>query len=149
MILGSLFAGQLTLSPMSVAPVCRVGDQLQLTCTASVQFIKWSILQINDQGTLEEPTTSVQINSLDDNQITQRIVNSSIFTFTRTSTQRILPLVSTLSIDSVSIGLNGTVVNCSNVSNPMISASTTIQIVDISQISELIVNHSSFVSIMP
>ena len=144
-----LCIGMVILSPMSVAPVCQVGDPLQLTCTASVQFIKWSILQVNDQGKLEGPTTSVQINSLDDNQISQRVVNSSMFTFTRTSTERILPLVSTLSIDSVSIGLNGTVVNCSNVSNPMISASTTIQIVDISQISELIVNHSSFVSIMP
>ena len=142
------FTGQLTLSPMSVAPVCRVGDPFQLTCTASVQFIKWSILRVNDQGRLEEPTTPVQINSRDDNQVTQRVVNSSIFTFTRTSTQRILPLVSTLSIDSISIGLNGTVVKCSNVSNPMISASTSIQIVDISQTSEL-VSHASFVSIMP
>ena len=55
-----------TLSPMMVAPVCRVGDPLQLTCTASVEFISWSILQPNEQGTIEEVTNSVQINARDD-----------------------------------------------------------------------------------
>jgi hypothetical protein len=121
-----------TLSPMSVAPVCRVGDPLQLTCTASVEFIRWSVLQVNDQGTFEEATTPVQINSRDDNQIARRavLVNSSTLTFTRTSIQRALPLISTLSIDSVSIDLNGTVVHCSDVSNPTTLASTTIQIID-------------------
>jgi hypothetical protein len=132
-----------TLSPMTVAPVCRVGDPLQITCIAPAQFMRWSILQVNDQGTLEEATTSVQLNSLDDNQIAQRVVNSSMLTFTRTSTQRVLPLICMLSIDSVSIGLNGTVVNCSDVTNPMISTSTTIQIVDFNQISELF-SHVSF-----
>ena len=131
----NMYTGQLTLSPMSVAPVCRDGDSVELTCTASVtvQFIRWSVLQVNDQGTLEEVTTSVQINSLDDNQVTERVVNSSIFAFTRSSAQRALPLISILSIDSVNMGLNGTVVNCSNISNPMISASTTIQIIDIGE----------------
>ena len=55
-----------TLSPMMVAPVCRVGDPLQLTCTASVEFISWSILQPNEQGTIEEVTNSVQINARGD-----------------------------------------------------------------------------------
>jgi hypothetical protein len=99
-----------------------------VTCTASVQFMRWSILHVNDQGTLEEATSSVQINSRDDNQITRRAVNLSTFAFTRTSTPRVLPLISTLSIDSVSIGLNGTVVRCSEVSNPMASTSITIYI---------------------
>ena len=130
----------LTLSPMTVAPVCHVGGQLQnqLTCTASVQFIRWNILQVNEQGILEDVTASLQINSLDANQMTERVVNSSTFTFMRISAQRERPLISRLSIDSVSIGLNGTVARCSDVSNQSISASTTIQIIDINQISELI-----------
>ena len=38
--------GQLTLFPTSVASVCRVGDPLQLTCTAHVESgIKWDIFQ--------------------------------------------------------------------------------------------------------
>ena len=125
------------LSPMSVAPVCHVGDPLQLTCTASVEFMRWNILQSNEQGILEE-VANAQINARDSMQISQREVDSATLTFMRLSAQGASPLVSTLSINSVSIGWNGTVVNCSDVENPMTSASSTIQIIDISQISELI-----------
>jgi hypothetical protein len=128
---------------MSVASVCRVGNSLELTCTASVQFIRWSILQVNDQGTLEEVVNAAKINSRDANQMSQIELNSTTFIFTRTSAQGASSLVSTLSIDSVNIGLNGTVVRCSNLSNQLIYASTTIQIVDFDQISELI-SHVSF-----
>ena len=123
----------LTISPMVVAPVCRVGDSLQITCTASVQFIRWNTLQANEQGTLVEAANSVQINNVDANQMSQRLVDSAIFTYLRTSAQGTSPLISTLSIDSVNIGLNGTVVLCAGVGNPMISASTTIQIINIGQ----------------
>ena len=124
-----------TLSPMMVAPVCHVGDPLQITCTASVENIQWKILQADEQGTgvLQEVTNVVKITSLDTNQMTQRIVNSATLTFMRTSAQGATPLVSTLSIDSVSIGLNETVVNCSEVGGSMSSASTTIKIIDTSQ----------------
>jgi hypothetical protein len=61
-------------------------------------------------------------------------VNLTTFTFTRTSGQGASPLISTLSIDSVSIGWNETVVNCSDVANPMTLASTTIQIKGISKL---------------
>ena len=50
----------------------------------------------------------------------------------RTSAQGESPLISTLSIDSVSIDLNGTVVNCMNVANSMMSASTAIYVIDTS-----------------
>ena len=120
-------------SPVTVAPVCHVGDPLQLTCTASVQFIRWKILQVNEQGTLVEPVNSVQINSVDANQMSQRVVNSSTFTFMRTSGQGDSPLITTVSIDSVSIGLNRTVVKCTDSGNEMTLASSTIQIIDTSQ----------------
>ena len=114
--------------------MCRVGDSLQLTCTAeSVQFIRWNILQDNEQGILEQ-VVNVQINARDISmQMSEREVDSTTLTFMRVSAQFATPLVTTLSIDSVSIGLNGTVVRCSDVANPMLSASTTIQIIDTSQ----------------
>ena len=118
-----------TLSPMVVAPVC-LGDPLQLICTASVEFIRWSILQPNEQGTLVEVVNSVQINSLDVNQVSSRVVNFATFTIMRISTQFASPLISTLSIDSVSIGLNETLVRCTDVANSTTSASTTIHIID-------------------
>ena len=113
--------------------MCSVGDPLELKCTAvlagSVQTIRWSIFRvINDQGTLSEITNSVLIDNNDAHQRKTKEVASVTFTYARISAQRASPLVSTLSIDSVSIGLNGTVVRCSDVANPMISASTTIYI---------------------
>ena len=54
--LADIYVGTLTLSPMTVVPVCHVGDQLTLTCNASVQFIRWSIRLVNEQGTLEDIT---------------------------------------------------------------------------------------------
>ena len=127
---------------MSVAPVCRVGEPLEIMCTAvlegSIQTIRWSIFRvINDQGALSEITNSVLIDNRDANQRKSSEVASITFTYVRISDQGASPLVSTLSIDSVSIGLNGTVVRCSDVANPMISASTTIEIIDTSKISKL------------
>ena len=128
-----------TLVPEMEAPVCRVGDPLQLTCTAPAQSIRWSIFRVtNEQGTLAEVTNSVIIDSSDANQMKQREVNSSTFTFMRTFPEA-SPLISTFSIDSVNIGLNGTVVRCSDIANPMTSASTTIYIIgaNISALSKL------------
>ena len=129
--------GMVTLSPKMVAPVCRIGDPLQLTCTTSVEFVSWSILRVNEQGMLERAIIDEPINSRDMHQLTETTVNDlATFTFMRISARNAVPLVSTLSIDSVSIGLNGTVVNCTDTRNrggSVISASTTIQIVDTSQ----------------
>jgi hypothetical protein len=123
---------------MTVAPVCHVGDPLQLTCTAalagSVQTIRWSIFRvIIEQGTLSEITNSVLINYRDTNQIKSNEVDSVTFTYARISAQGASPPVSTLSIDFVNISINGIVVHCSDVANPMTSASTTIQIIDIGE----------------
>ena len=123
----------LTLSPMTVAPVCHVRDQLQLICTASVEFLRWNVLRANEQGALADVINSEIINSRDMVQTKITSLNSATITFMRTSAQRASPLISTLSIDSVSIGLNGTVVRCSDVANPMTSASTTIRIINTSQ----------------
>jgi hypothetical protein len=126
-----LSAGQLTLSPMSVAPVCRVGDPLQLTCTASVATIEWKFTVINDNGE-DEPVIGFISAGSPAKQSVLIQVNSTTITWTRNSSQNVLPLIVTLSIDSVSIGLNGTVVNCMEVGGSMVSASTTIQIIDTS-----------------
>ena len=125
--------GMVTLSPKMVAPVCHVGDPLQLTCNASVEFIQWSILRVNEQGTLDRVTNDVILNSGNSNKMMQTTVNSIVFTFTRVSTQEDIPLISTLTVDSVGIDLNGTVVRCTDVANPTTSASTTIQIIDSNQ----------------
>ena len=124
-VLGCCFTG--ILSPMMVAPVC-LGDPLQITCTAPVEFLRWSILRLNEQGTFEKITNDVIMNSRDPNQMIQTRVNSTTVTFTRTSSQGASPLTSTLSVESVRMDLNEKVVRCMDIENPMTSASTTIQI---------------------
>ena len=129
------------LSPMTVAPVCRVGDHIEITCTATVENVEWSVFHVNEQATVEQIVSDVLILSTSsNNQRTSVTVDSVTFTFMRTSQQGAnSPLISTLSIDSVSVGLNGTEVRCADLANPMTSASnTTIQIIDTSQ-SEFIV----------
>ena len=124
---------------MTVAPVYQVGDELNLTCTASVDFIHWSINY--EQGSQADGEFTTFITSrATTNQSKQIIVNSAIFSFVRNLVPGASLLISTLSIDSVSIGLNGTVVHCRDASNPMTSASTTIQIMNIG--SKLAIPHS-------
>ena len=62
-------------------------------------------------------------------QVSQIVVNSTTFNFSRTSHQGSLPLISTLLIIPVTHGLNRTKVNCTEVGNvlnsgPMTSATT-------------------------
>ena len=139
-----LIAGQLTLSPMTVAPVCSVGDPLQLICTASIQFIRWSIVVINEQGMEEEITVSRNSRDLSPPP-RERVINSTKFTFLRVSGEDELPLVSTLAINSTGIGLNGTVVRCRDAENTgtMISISTTIKIISNSKLATSIQNYLS------
>ena len=85
-----------TLSPMSVAPVCSVGDPLQLTCTAHVEVLRWNILRANEEGTLVNVVNSVVINSRDAVQIRNTPLNSATIAFTRISAQGASPLVTTL-----------------------------------------------------
>ena len=126
-MLAHIIVGMVTLSPIMVAQVCRIGDPHQLTCAASVEFLQWSLTLINEHEEIVVFSNSRDVTQ----QLTQR-VNSTTFTFTRNSARGSLPLISTVSIDSVSIGLNRTVVRCTDVANPMSSASTTIHTIDIS-----------------
>ena len=82
----------------------------------------------NDQGAPQEYRRN--INSHDGSQqISVIAVNSTSFTFMRTSAQGSSPLISTLVINSVSRDLNGTVVHCLDVGTSMIT-STTIHLFD-------------------
>ena len=86
---------------MSVTPVCRVGDPLQLTCTASdsEEFVRWSILLANEHGTLTKIATTSCANQLErcisnESKLIEVTVASAIFIFVRTFVQLASPLVS-------------------------------------------------------
>ena len=56
--------GVVILSPGGVAPVCQVGDRLELTCSISGSFLRWIFAIGNEQGTLQGYRRN--INSQDD-----------------------------------------------------------------------------------
>ena len=108
--------------------MCSVGDPFQLTCTASVEDgIKWNIFRV-DVKVISDVLITV---GMAKNQMIPMTVDSVTFTFIKNSAPGASPLVSTLSIDSVS--WNRTVVNCSDLLDSTTSAATTIQLIDTSQ----------------
>ena len=71
---------------------------------------------VNQQGRDEE-VTIFSTSRAPSQQSMPIVVNSTTFTLIRNSAQNVLPLISTLSINSVSISLNETVVNCMDPGN--------------------------------
>ena len=112
--------------------VCE-GEELSLTCSTNVSIILWSTSPLqNEQGqvlTFMRFISSVGASQ----QASDMMVNSTFFNVSRVSGRDESPLVSRLVIGSVSVGLNGTRVNCTeqavNNKNTTV-ASTTIVIVE-------------------
>ena len=109
-----------------IAPVCRVGDRLELTCNTTVaDFLRWRLSVFGEQ--LQGRIIEKNIQSGDTSaQTSTETVNSTLFISTRTSTQGATPLVSTLTIINVTNNLNGTRVHCREVGDSMSANFTTI-----------------------
>ena len=117
------------LLPSGQAPVCH-GEQLQLTCNTTEIYLKWSYSLYNEQGLLINYTR--KISSLDiSQQHSQIVVNSTLFDFIRIS-DRGLPLISTLTINSVGNGLNGVDIGCTGLTQSFETAvaTTTLSIIN-------------------
>ena len=126
--INTLSAGVVELSPSGVAPVCRAGGQLELTCTSSSAVHRWEFT-IFPENISYTPTP---ISSAGTSGVPQPLTFSgSMVTFSRLSGQDSLPLVSRAVVSSVSSGLNGAVVNCfEGISSTNSVATTTIRIID-------------------
>ena len=111
------------ISPSAVAPVCQAGDQLELTCSETGIFLRWEFSVSGAQMPLGAAVVSAGGPSGVPPPV---LVNSTRFTFSRLSTQ---PLTSTMTVSSVSEGLNGVQINCVDIETSE-SATTTIRIVD-------------------
>ena len=109
------------ISPSGVAPVCQIGDQLELTCSVTGVFLRWQFTVILEDGTSRTFMPDVTAGGS-----SGRMANSTSFTFSRLSTQ---PLTSNMTINPVSEGLNGVQVNCIDRETSE-SATITILIVD-------------------
>ena len=103
----------LSSSSGDAAIVCE-GDQLTLTCSTTENSLIWQVLLIDGQGRVTMPEWFFSSTDYTD-QRQQLVINHTNFTSTRTSAQKISPLVSDLVITNVSNALNMTEVSCAEI----------------------------------
>ena len=126
--LNYLSTGVVEISPSAVAPVCQVGDQLELTCTTTGIFLRWEITVFPENVThVQTPIQSIGTSGIPP----PLMISSSTITISRLSGPNSSPLISRAVVNPVSSGLNGTVVNCFEGSSSTDTVSTTtIQVID-------------------
>ena len=113
----------MTLSPPGFAPVCS-GNQLELLCTTTGGFLQWRFHVIRGNETMA--TEFARTFRSSGTAMSELTVNSTVFSFSRTSAENILPVMSRLLISPVTSGLNGTVINCVDVDTAELSSTTVI-----------------------
>ena len=120
-------SGVVTISPPRIASVCS-GDQLELMCNVTGMFLEWNISRIDvETGVARQfVRRSITADGPADIQTFPVEYNSTIFMFSRTSSQGSPVLTSRVMIDSVKDSLNGTVVTCVDLTSPNMESSTTI-----------------------
>ena len=114
--------------PSVVAPVCSDGDRLELTCTTSGKLHTWQLIVNPENGVAAmKQVSSIGSTGVDSQPL---IINSTIMiTFSRLSRQGISPLISRMTVNPVTEGLNSSQVNCVNTQVSSESARTTIYII--------------------
>ena len=118
--------GIVSISPAHMASVCG-GDQLELICTTTGNFLEWSFSLI-PTGETTAMTYSRILTTLSADVSSLILANSS-FTFSRISAQNSLPLISGLLINPVSAEPNGIEVNCADIETSE-TASTLVKIIN-------------------
>ena len=105
-----MHAGAVIVSPSGVASACS-GDQLELTCTTSGSLLEWAFILTPDNAVARAYTKGLTTDTEAPEPLT---INSTRFTFSRVSPPNSSPLISILVINPVTVGLNGTEVNCTD-----------------------------------
>ena len=115
------------ISPSPVAPVCQEGDQLELMCNTTTGIDHQWLFTVFPENV---SYTVAPVSSIGESGIPMPLlISASMITFSRLSDQNVLPLMSRVTINSVSRGLNKTVVSCCELDTNLV-ATTTIQIID-------------------
>ena len=130
------------ISPSPVTAVCLEGDQLELTCTSSHIFLRREFTIFPENVSHVAIITSAGPSGIPP----PLTVTYSMITFSRLSGQDVLPLISRVTVASVSSGLNETVVNCFEGSTSTdVVATTTIRIIDpFAQFGKISLGHGEF-----
>ena len=123
------YTGAVILSSSGITSVCS-GDQLELTCTLTdpgSSLLEWTITPTSTFMSVQRAIEAATPND----QTSHFMVNSTLFTTSRISAEDQLPLVSSLLINPVTIGLNGTVVYCIDSIATMEMASAILSVISI------------------
>ena len=123
--------GVVMLSPSSdLISVCN-GDQLQVTCSTTETFLRWNITLAHDQNEASNAINSftrtvswLSVTSL----VSPVVTNSVMIGLHRSSAKDELPLVSSLTISSVSAIFNHTLLTCTELTSSAESATTLVHI---------------------
>ena len=105
------------LSPSEVVLVCQVGDQVEVTCTTLGMFLQWELFK---NTSLTRLVSSAGVTAT----LQPFMVNSTAGIFSRDTAPGVLPLKSTVMINPVTVGLNGSVVTCVDVETSNTSSTT-------------------------
>ena len=94
----------------SVSEVCLCpGYDLTLTCSTNETFLRWHIT-----NGLKFKSRLVSLQGVA-GELEPLMLSSTVFNISKVSENEVLPLISTIMVYSVSTGLNGTSVNCSEI----------------------------------
>ena len=124
--------GLVEISPSAVAPICQVGDQLELTCNTTKEINhRWEFTVFPENITHTSHVTSVGMSGTPPSLT----LSTSMITFSRLSGPNSLPLISRIVVSPVTRDINRTVVNCfEGTSSTDSVATTTIRIIDPGQL---------------
>ena len=123
MNMDSCIAGYLVLSPSPRAAVCQIGDTLEVMCTTSDHFLTWMLTKSGSTYRITRTLSSTIRNP------ERVLVNSTVYTFSRTSELGSTDLVSKLIISPVRQSLNGTKIVCTEIGASAMMANTTVYII--------------------
>ena len=144
-----LCIGAVTLSPSGVAAVCS-GDALNLMCTTTGRFLEWSFSYIPENETAPlRYTRTLQSSGPNHLQTFEEIIGSITFLYSRISAENILPVMSILSISPMRDGLNGIMINCTDLTTSYLE-STVINVVNENEtLSKYVDHHGMYISMGP
>jgi hypothetical protein len=103
------------ISPPGIASVC-IGNNVTLMCNTTGRFLRWSFSLIpENEAAPMRYTRYLQKSGPNHAQLFEQTIGSTTFLYSRNSAENALPVISTLLISPVSEDLNGTLVNCTDI----------------------------------
>ena len=118
-----IHVGIINILPSPMAAVCNVGDELQVTCSTTDEFLTWNVKLIDGNQITRTISSTIRSSKV-------ARMNSATFTFSRTSELGSTSgLISKLVINTVSQSLHEANITCMEVGGLELKAATTVYII--------------------